>query len=426
METTPLLQNESKICCARKRSKLFAILILAGLFGFIGGVLSPLALRFFDKQLATLGITEKNVSEPSVVKTDSIAEDKIVTDLVAKNAPGVVSIVISRDVPKARSFFNNPFGRSLPFFFNPFGPQGGGGTQGGDVSQGTEKKQVGSGSGFFVSADGLIVTNRHVVSDEQAEYTVIINSGVEYSAKVLARDTNNDIAIIKIEGQDFPALALGDSDIMLVGQTALAIGNSLGEFANSVSRGIISGPKRNVSADSGFGDTERLTNIIQTDAAINPGNSGGPLFNLSGEVIGVNVAMASGAENIGFALPINQVRRVVEQVRQTGKITVPYIGVRYVIINKDIQKQNNLDFDYGALILRGQRMTDLAVIPGSPADKAGLVENDIILEINGEKIDGDHLLASFINQYAVGDEIALKVWHKGETKNVKLKLEEKK
>lgn len=422
-------QNESKICCTRKYDKLFVFLILSGLFGFIGGLLSPLTLRFFDRQLATLGImaiTEKNVSESSAVKTDSIAEDKLVTDLIAKNAPGVVSIVISRDVPKARSFFNNPFGGSLPFFFNPFGPQGGSGTPGGDASKGTEKKQVGSGSGFFVSADGLIVTNKHVVADEQADYTVITSDGAEHPAKVLARDTNNDIAIIKIDGQDFPAPALGDSDTMRVGQTVLAIGNSLGEFANSVSRGIVSGLKRNVSAGSGFGDTERLTNIIQTDAAINPGNSGGPLFNLAGEVIGVNVAMASGAENIGFALPINQVKRAVEQVRQTGKIAVPYIGVRYVIINKEIQKQNNLDFDYGAIILRGQRMTDLAVIPGSPADKAGLVENDIIMEINGEKIDENNSLADAIGKYNVGDEITLKVWHKGETKDVKLKLEERK
>jgi S1-C subfamily serine protease len=403
---------------------LFIFLVLAIFFGFIGGALSPFVLSSFNEQLAFLGfnMVEKNVEAPasSQVQTNVVAEDKLITDLVEKNASGVVSIVITKDVSRMRGFFNDPFGGPFQFFPNPFSqpsqPEKNNG----------EKQQVGSGSGFLVSSDGLIVTNKHVVADLQADYTVITSDGAEHLAKVLARDLNNDIAVIKIEGSGFPALTLGDSDAMKVGQTVLAIGNPLGEFANSVSRGIISGLKRNVSAGSGFGDTERLTNIIQTDAAINPGNSGGPLFNLAGTVIGVNVAMASGAENIGFALPINQVKRIVEQVRTTGKITIPYIGVRYVLVNKEIQKQNNLDFDYGAIILRGQRMTDLAVIPGSPADKAGLVENDIILEINGEKINENNSLADAIGKYNVGDEITLKVWHKGETKEVKLKLEERK
>lgn len=417
MENLQTTSTSSSHACGCKRR--FVSFILVIIFGFIGGVLSPFVLRSFEKQLAFLGFEteEKNIEAPSLVKTEIVAEDKFIADLVEKNAPGVVSIVITKNVPKMRSFFNDPFGDPFQFFSNPFS----------QPEEDSEKKQqIGSGSGFFVSSDGLIVTNKHVVSDERADYTVITNDGKEYPAKVLARDLNNDIAIMKIEGNDFPALTLGDSDTVRVGETALAIGNSLGEFANSVSRGIISGLKRNVSAGSGFGDTERLTNIIQTDAAINPGNSGGPLFNLSGEVIGVNVAMARGAENVGFALPINQVKRAVEQVRTGGKIIIPYIGVRYVLVNKEIQKQNNLDFDYGAIILRGQRMTDLAVIPGSPADKAGLMENDIILEINGEKINNDNSLADTISKHNVGDEITLKIWHKGETKEVKLKLEERK
>ena len=143
-------------------------------------------------------------------------------------------------------------------------------------------------------------------------------------------------------------------------------------------------------------------------------------------MIGVNVAIAQGAENIGFALPINQVKRIAEQVRTTGKITTPYIGVRYVILNKAIQTQNNLAYDYGALILRGQTMTDLAVIPGGPGDKAGLAENDIILEVNGTRVDTEHPLGNLISTYSVGEEITLKVWHKGEIKDVKLKLEERK
>lgn len=221
-------------------------------------------------------------------------------------------------------------------------------------------------------------------------------------------------------------MPLGDSDAIKVGQTAIAIGNPLGEFANSVSRGIISGIKRDVTAGSHFGQEEKLTNIIQTDAAINPGNSGGPLFDINGRVIGVNVAVAQGAENIGFALPINDVKRSIKQVKETGKITTPYIGVRYVILNEQSAKSLNLPYTYGALILRGQNITDFAVIPGSPADKAGLGENDIILEVNGTKIDDKNPLSRVLAQFDINQEVELLVWHKGETRKTKVTLEEKK
>lgn len=409
-----------KSSCTSRRKHLVLVLVMAAIFGFIGGILSPSVFRLYERRL---GVSDgKQTDATSVARTDSVAEDATITDLVEKNASGVVSIIITKDIPKARSFFNNPFS---PFFFDPFGSQGGSGIQGNGSGE-TERQKIGSGSGFFVSADGLVVTNKHVVSDEQAEYTIIAIGGQEYPAKVLARDPSNDIAVLKVEGSDFPALTLGDSDRIKVGQTVIAIGNPLGEFAGSVTRGIISGLKRNVSAGSGFGASERLTDIIQTDAAINPGNSGGPLFDLDGAVIGVNVAMAQGAENIGFALPINQVKRIAEQIRATGKISIPYIGVRYVLLDDTIQKANNLPYDYGALILRGQNMTDFAVIPGSPADKAGLMENDIILEINGEKIDAEHPLGNVIGKHSVGDEVTLKIWHKGEEKEVKVKLEERK
>jgi serine protease Do len=289
-----------------------------------------------------------------------------------------------------------------------------------------KKQQVGSGSGFIVSADGLIVTNKHVVSDDEATYTVVQSGGKEFEAKVLGKDPNNDIAILKIEGENFPVLPLGDSDAIKVGQTAIAIGNPLGEFANSVSRGIVSGIKRDVTAGSGFGQEERLTNIIQTDAAINPGNSGGPLFDIKGRVIGINVAVAQGAENIGFALPINDVKRIITQVRETGRIVTPYIGVRYALLNEKAAKTLNLPYNYGALILRGQNITDFAVIPGSPADKAGIIENDIILEINSKKIDDQNSLSKILSQFDINQELTLLVWSKGETKEIKLILEEKK
>ena len=206
----------------------------------------------------------------------------------------------------------------------------------------------------------------------------------------------------------------------------IAIGNALGEFRNTVSTGVISGLARSVTA-GGYGmGSEQLVGVIQTDASINPGNSGGPLLNLSGQVIGMNTAMASGAENIGFTIPINEVKSIYDNVKENGKIVRPWLGVRYVQLNEQIAEANNLDIKEGALIVRGDQRTDLAVIPGSPADKAGLVENDIIMEINGEKVTGDNPLAKIVGKYKIGDEITLKIFHKGEDKEIKVKLEEMK
>ncbi len=403
-----------------------AVLITLSVFaGFAGGLVAPYTVPLMSKWCPIFRgiVAERQVKDTIREKVSVVAEDDAIADLVEANSPSVVSIVITKDVPKVRNFFGNPFG-GRSFLFDPWNL--GSGTDDGSAQAEPEKRQVGSGSGFIVSEDGLVVTNKHVVSDEQAEYTVITSDGKEYPAKVLARDPNNDIAVLKAEAIGLRPVTLGDSDAIRVGETVLAIGNPLGEFANSVSRGIISGLKRSVTAGSNYGDTEKLSDIIQTDAAINPGNSGGPLFDLSGEVIGVNVAMAQGAENIGFALPINSVKRVVEQVRTTGRLSVPYLGVRYIILSEEIQKQNGLPFGYGALVLRGQRITDFAVVPGSPADKAGIVENDIILEIGGQKVDEEHPLASLISSRTAGDEVALKVWHKGETKEIKVTLEERK
>ena len=311
-------------------------------------------------------------------------------------------------------FKNNGFN----FFFNPF-------QEDDSASQETEKQKVGGGTGFFVGKDGMIVTNKHVVSDENAEYTVITTDKKEYRATVLARHPSLDIAIIKIEGIDFPTLKLGDSSALKVGQSVIAIGNSLGEFSNSVSLGIVSGLKRDITDGSGYGDSERLTNIIQTDAAINPGNSGGPLLDIKGNVIGINVAVAQGVENIGFAISVDDVKKTIEQVKNNGRITIPYIGIRYLMLNEEIQKENNLPYSYGALVSRGEKITDFAVIPGSPADKAGIIENDIILEINGKKVNDDNQINNMIASLGIGDEVILKVWHKGDEKEVKVTLAER-
>ncbi len=409
--------NKSKF----PKSAIVAILLISviistlfgAIFGFMAGGAANLLSAKFGKILPRSGN-----QQPQAIPQKLVEEDSAVVNVVEKATPAVVSIIITKDVPKFRSFFENPNDNSFPFFFNPFENRNQNGNE-------TEKKKIGGGSGFFVSSDGMIVTNKHVVEDAQADYTAVTSDGKEYQARVLARHPIQDIAVIKIDGGDFPTLDLGDSDNLKVGQTVIAIGNSLGEFANSVSKGIISGLKRNVTAGSGFGQTEQLTNIIQTDAAINPGNSGGPLLDIGGQIIGVNVAMAQGAENVGFALPINQVRKIIETVKSKGKISVPFIGVRYVLVDEDIQKHNNLPFGYGALVLRGQNITDFAVIPGSPADKAGIAENDIILEINGQKLNENNQLADVIAKYNVGDTLTFKVWHKGDTKEVKVTLGER-
>lgn len=422
MEPTPVSSSPHEtviaatpVCRHHHRGMSLVLLLLTLLSGFVGGLCAPKAEPYLNRFLPQ-GLRNETSQAVAPVAT-VITEENAVADLVAKNASGVVSIVISKDVPKVRGFVGNPFG--MPFF-NPFG-----GAPSPSVTGETEKKKLGSGSGFLVSSDGLIVTNKHVVADEQAEYTVILSDGTEHTAKVLARDPSNDIAVIKIEGKDLPVLSLGDSDTIRVGETILVIGNPLGEFENSVSRGIISGVKRNLNAGSGFGDSEHLSDIIQVDAAVNPGNSGGPLIDLSGAVVGVNVAMAQGAESIGFALPINQVKHIVEQVRTTGKLSFPYLGVRTIILNDALKQKTGLPFTYGALVVRGDTVTDFAVVPGSPADKAGIVENDIILLVDGKQVDTDHSLVYFMGQHSVGDEVTIKLWHKGETKDVKVTLEER-
>jgi len=351
------------------------------------------------------------------VLTTVVTEDRNLVDIIERSAPSVVSVVATKDVQTARRFGGSPF---FFFFQDPFEAERGGET--------TERRRVGSGTGFFVDESGLIVTNRHVVADEAADYTVLLDGGREYEATVLARDPVQDIAVLRIEpeaGETFPSLDFGDSDTIRVGQTVIAIGNSLGEFSNSVSRGIVSGLGRSVTAGTGYGDTEILSGIIQTDAAINPGNSGGPLLSLSGEVIGVNVAVAQGAENVGFAIPSAQIRRIVDDVRETGKISTPFFGVRYAMVDETIQKENSLPYPYGAIVVRGNLVTDLAVVPGSPADRAGIVENDIVLEIDGTKIDTDHPLGNVLSRYRASDTVEIRVWHKGEEKTVSIALGER-
>lgn len=373
-----------------------------------------------QKQLVSFfGMTNVQNPSPSISNVSSLGTpgDLSVVDTVKRANPSVVAITISKNVPV--------YERYLERVPSPFGDDFFGGMAIPRLrQQGTELQEVGGGSGFLVSADGYIVTNSHVVSDETAEYTVFTNDGTKHTAKVIARDPSMDIAVIKIEGSDFPSLTFGDSDKVEIGQTVIAIGNALAEFRNTVSVGVVSGLSRSIVAANERGNAESLDQLIQTDAGINPGNSGGPLLNLSGEVIGVNVAMANGAENIGFALNANGVKSIVESVKKTGRIVRPYIGIRYVPITPAMKERNSLPTDYGLLVLRGQESGDLAVIPGSPADKAGIVENDILLEADGKKLMEDVSFSSLVRSKQIGDRMSFKIFSKGKEKTVTVILEE--
>lgn len=402
---------------------LAAVLIGAGLvwhyraniFGYFAKEYLQEAQSEGNKDGATTN-TEKILEKQTI-----FSQESFVVDAVKKTNPAVVSIIISKEVPKYETYIDpneqqNPFGDLFPGFnFNFNIPQ--------YRQNGTEKKDIGGGSGFFVHGNGLIVTNKHVVNQKNVEYIVFTNDGKKHNAEVVARDPVLDIALIKIEGNSFPYLTLGNSDSLNVGQSVIAIGNALGEYRNTVSVGVVSGLARSITAGDNSGKAEILDHVIQTDAAINPGNSGGPLLNLKGEVIGVNVAVAQGSQSVGFALPINSVKGAIESVKLTGKIVRPYLGVRYVAINAEMKEKNNLTVNYGVLVKRGAVESDLAVIPGSPADKAGIVENDIILEIDGIKLDDKNNLSSLIRGKKIGQVINLKIFHKGAEKTVSVTLE---
>ncbi len=404
-------------------SLLSVVLILALGLGLVwhyrASVFGYFAKEYLQDAQDDLGRDAKGVAEKVVEKQSIFSQDSFVIDTVKKTNPAVVSIIISQEVPKYETYIDpnlqtNPFGDLFPGF-NFSIPQ--------YRQNGTEKKEIGGGSGFFVSSDGLIVTNKHVVDQKNAEYTVFTNDGKKHAAKVVARDPILDIALIKIEGSGFTYLTLGDSDKLQVGQSVIAIGNALAEYRNTVSVGVVSGLSRSITAGDNSGKSETLDHVIQTDAAINPGNSGGPLLNLRGEVIGVNVAVAQGSQSIGFALPINSVKSVVESVKSTGKIVRPYLGIRYVAINAEMKDKNNLTVDYGVLVKAGATESELAVIPGSPADKAGIVENDIILEIDGVKLEEKTSLSSIIREKKIGQVVSLKILHKGTEKTIPVTLE---
>ncbi len=255
----------------------------------------------------------------------------------------------------------------------------------------------GSGSGFIIDKDGLVLTNKHVLGDKNTEYTVILNDGRRFEARILSTDPLNDVAVLKINARKLPVIELGDAARAELGEIVLAVGNALGAFKNTVSLGIVSGLSRSVSAkENPKGPSHEMRGLIQTDAAINTGNSGGPLVDLKGRAIGINVATVSNAQSIGFAIPINAARRDLADIRKFGHIRRPYLGVRYLVVDEYLKNKLDLPVDYGALVT-SEHMGVPAVLPGSPAAEAGIKEKDIILECDGKKITPENVLEDYLN-----------------------------
>lgn len=281
-----------------------------------------------------------------------------------------------------------------------------------------DTEQSGAGTGVILSSNGYILTNKHVVKDS-TQLTVITSDGEMYdNVKVIFQDPFNDLAFLKVSNpKNFKPIEIGDSKTVKVGQSVIAIGNSLGQYQNTVTRGIISGTNRSITAQGSDQSVENLTDMLQTDAAINPGNSGGPLVNAGGQLIGINTAVTRGANGLGFAIPISAAKGVIKQLgRNDDQIQRAMLGVRYIAVNPAIAKDKKLSEKQGALITGN-------VIPGSSADKAGLKEGDIIMKVNGLEVGKAGSLSTLLSEYAVGDEVELVVKRGNQTITAKAKLQ---
>lgn len=329
-----------------------------------------------------------------------VEEESTVISAIEKSVPSVVTVSINATVSRPDSFEIDPFD-----FFSPRLVPG-------------QRRQIerNIGSGFIVSSDGLVITNKHVVSNTDASYKVLTNDKKTYDVEKIYRDPLNDLAILKINATGLKPIELGDSSKLKLGQMAIAIGTPLGEFTNTVTKGIISGLGRGITAGSAFeGYVEKLDNVIQTDAPINPGNSGGPLVNSSGAVVGVNTAIADSGQSIGFAIPINVVKSLIENFnRNGGSFERPYIGVRYQMIDRQTALLNKAV--EGAYLIE--------VLSDSPAAKAGLQDEDILTEFDGKKISGDddQGLAKLILEKKAGETVVVKAWRNDEIMTFSLTL----
>ncbi len=422
-----------------KTNQLIILIIFVSFFsGYIGSVVAG---KYAPDNLAGKGSPVKTIEQRSYV------EESQSIDAIKKVSPAVVSIVATADL---KVYYSQPF----PFFqepgTNPFGfpefqfniprqqaPKNPG-KEGKDYEIKHEK--VSGGSGFIISAEGLVLTNRHVLSDQNVEYTIISSDGTEYDGEIVSVDPLNDIAVLQMVKKDelkkpkesrtrlanLPTVELGASEKLEVGQKVFAIGYALGQYENTVTSGIISAKNREITASGGAQGAEKLSGLLQTDAAINPGNSGGPLTNLAGQVIGVNVAIDASGAGIGFAIPINDVKSALDSIKKNGRIVRPGLGVRHIILSKAKAKELKIDVDHGALLIGDEQNGEFAVIPGSAADKAGLKTKDVILSVDGKDINPEYTLQDAIRNHQPNDEITLKVWRSGEIKTFKAKLGEAK
>jgi len=378
---------------------IFGIVVLGV---FLGGAVAG----NMDKVEIASRIADSLGYSGTTIKREVLDEESVVTRVVERATPSVVTVSIS----KTQIISTDPF-YGFDFFGGFF-----------NIPRGeTREEQIEQdiGTGFIISEDGLIVTNRHVVSDLEAKYRVVIGKDEMLEVVDIYRDPVNDLAILKVDKNNLPTVDLGDSDELKVGQTVIAIGTALGEFRSTVTKGVISGLGRGIVAGSQWsGGSERLDNVIQTDAAINPGNSGGPLFDSSGMVIGVNVAVSQQGQNIGFAIPINIVKESIENFRSTGEFERPYIGVVYQMISRQAALLNEVP--------SGAYVTE--VIKGSPADKAGIEVGDIMVEIDGKRLvddSGEESLASMIGKKKIGDNVKVKIWRDGKEMEMSLTLEKR-
>lgn len=383
--------------------KRFFIGFSVGALVVISAVGGALADRLYNLPFISKFVSGRFGSPEKILEQKVLKEESVVVDIAEQSSPSVVTVSITAERQAAQPFFNDPFG--LFGFNNIPGPPAGG-----------EQIKQDIGTGFVIDG-GLVVTNKHVVASTDGKYRVITKDDKEFQVSKIYRDPANDIAILKVDGMSVPAVKLGDSGNLKVGQFVIAIGTALGEFRHTVTTGVISGLGRGIQAGDPFGgNAEQLDNVIQTDAAINPGNSGGPLLNSSGEVIGINVAVAQGSQNIGFALPINSVKEVVDSFQKTGQFERPFLGVRYRMISQKAALLNDVP--------QGAYVED--VVPESPADKGGVINGDIIIKIGGNKIDGkdNSGLVKEIAKRKVGETVDMEIWRDGETKNLRVTLQQ--
>ncbi len=405
--------------------KMYASVFVFALAGGFGGYFLGVGID----------LQEQSVTHVAQTTNSIFVEESLTIDAIQKVNPSVVSIVASKQLAAMRrpvslfDLFGSEFGSE--FGFGSPGMRGPSGLQDPEVLEGLKQK-VGGGTGFIISNNGLVLTNKHVIDDSTAQYTVVLADGSEMFAKVLSKDPLNDIAFVQLfmdEGLsdkpvDLPVVSLGDSDSLPVGSKVIAIGNALSEFDNTTTSGIISGLGRSITASNGMGAANKLSNLLQTDASINPGNSGGPLVNLNGEVIGINTAIAQSANGIGFAIPINEAKNLVETVLKYGKIIRPMLGVRYVEITPQISGQLDLDVDYGAFLQDDIASGFRAVVKGGPADEAGLQSGDIILAINDVLINQGTSLQKQVSRYKPKQGVTLRVWRDSKEVDVEVELGE--